>query len=487
MYKIQNPHSLKGLATSLEMIDFQRDDYGQKLEEQFATFIAKCNNGEYGDGDRINASLEVRAIEDLTFKRLGIKLNIHRLYKTFWERAFPGTTFKDAAAMPFYVNVNHVFLDLYSSEMLRDVTLTGQANFMKKLKDRVGSVNERNARVDGFFSEYENDMFLDIQALAAVGLSATEITAVFLHELGHIFTTMSHANRLDKTNQILANLAKEEAGGRKMDANYIYRELDLDSPGVDKQKFIAECGEVEHIPGAMLFRAVMVKATIQTRESTYSKTSSEQMSDSFASRFGYGRQIVTSLEKLMRSGLDRGLLTTGTTGFVFKNAFEVASMFIFPLKAGMEAWMKGPGKDDQWYSYLPAVMLMVAGALSSNVLLGILYLASVAVYFRSQGTDMQDWTYDDLYNRYKRIRNESVTSLKQLDLSPAEIHRIVDDVTIIDRDMKYAIETNKTFLNFFANIIFPGARRAKVDIDHQRMIEELAANEIFMKAAQLRS
>lgn len=503
MYKIDNPHSLKSLAASLEMIDFQRDNFGQKVEEQFATYIGKLNDGDYATEDLIAASPELRAIEKLTFDRIGIRMNIHNLYKTFTERVFGFFNHKTAATIPLYVNMNHVYLDLYSSDMMRDIMLRDQANFLKKLKDREGYVDEAKARVSGFYSEHENDMFFDVNYLVKTGANAAEVTAIYLHELGHVYTTMSHSARTDKTNQILSNLAKEVAKGKKIPATHIYRDLDLEAAGVSEQQFKEATTDMDQIPSALLFKSLLLKVEAQTRNNVYNQTSSEQMADGFAARFGYGRAIVTGLDKLMKYNPAIRVMSYGAPGWIFKNILEIGSvigLFIgTPVTAAvgagvvigsaMDLWnRKGPGRHDAWYSFIPAILLFIVSRTSAGrAFFGIFLLLAVVAHIRATGTDTRDWTYDDFYNRYKRIRNESVASLKDLSLPPSEIQRTIADIKMIDDAMAGAFDNNKTILTYLVNFISPSASAANRDINHQRLLEELSANELFIKAAELRS
>ncbi|MBX9725534.1 MAG: hypothetical protein K2X81_29320, partial [Candidatus Obscuribacterales bacterium] len=450
----------------------QRDDFGKKVEEQFATLIAKINDGEYKNDDDLNLNPETKAIEELTFKRTGIRVGIHKLYKYFFERVvFTG---KDAATIPLYLNVNSVYLNSHQGDRMRDLILMPQMDFRKKINGKEGTIDEANARVGGFFSEHTNDMLLDVRVLAGAGLTASEITGVYLHELGHIFTTMATSNRYDRLNQVLANLAMEQAKGKKLEASYIYKELELDKARVDRAKFIEDCAKTNYIPGSALYKGTIEAVTSQMRNGVYDQTASEQSADSFAARFGYGRSVVTGLDKIYRSNLITNissLHTRNKAAFFLYNILEMGQMFFNPFERAAKYHQKTVGEQDQWYSHIPFFLY---------------YPVAVYCYFRATATDMKDWTYDDLYFRYKRIRNEVVSSLKDTTISKDQIADTIAAIKAIDDAMASA-QSDHTILSRIANMVFWSGWKAMSDIDHQRLQEELAANEIFLKAAELRS
>jgi hypothetical protein len=472
MYKIDNPSNLKSLAASLEMIDFQRDDFGKKVEEQFASLIAKIKDGTYKNDDDLNLNEETKAIEKLTFDRLGIRIAIHKLYKYFPERlSFTG---KDAATIPLYLNVNSIFLNSHRGDKMRDVLLMPQMALAKRINNEEGTVDEAKAVVGGFFSKYTSDLLLDVRQLSGAGLTASEITGVYLHEIGHVFTTMATSNRYDRLNQVLSNLAGEQAKGKKLEASYVYKELSLDTARVDRTKFIEDCGKVDYIPGSALYKGTIEAVTSQMREGTYDQTASEQSADSFAARFGYGRGVVTGLDKIYRSNVLINVLTLhqrNKAAFFVYNILEIGMMFFAPIGRAQAYQAKKADQNDEWYSYIPWFMY---------------YPVAVYCYFRATATDMKDWTYDDLYNRYKRIRNEVVSSLKDTKMSKDQTSDVIVAIKAIDDAMAKA-QTDHTILARIANMVFWSGWKAKTEVDHQRMQEELAANEIFVKAAELRS
>ena len=107
------------------------------------------------------------------------------------------------------------------------ILILDQAKLIKKAKDAVGTVDLANAKVGGIFSEYQHTLWLDVVGnLTVLKLSVPEITAILLHELGHAFTYYELSDRLESTNQVLANLSREVRGGNNDEKrHFILKEL----------------------------------------------------------------------------------------------------------------------------------------------------------------------------------------------------------------------------------------------------------------------
>jgi hypothetical protein len=212
------------------------------------------------------------------------------------------------------------------------------------------------------------------------------------------------------------------------------------------------------IAGYTWFRVVVGTVQEQMQNQTYSQTSFEQMADNFAARFGYGRQLLTALEKLHGH---LGNIETSKGWMTFISL----SQFIY-FAGGLTA----------------TVMMAMTGAIPLALLAGLFSFAVL----RFSGDDVRDYTYDELKFRYKRIRNEYVEMLKSLKLPKDKLQLILTDIERMDRAIQ---ETHKfdTVLRTMANFIFKSARDADASITEQKLLEELAFNDFFVKAAQIKA
>ncbi len=104
----------------------------------------------------------------------------------------------------------------------------------------------------------------------------------------------------------------------------------------------------------------------------------------------------------------------------------------------------------------------------------------------SSGENHKDYTYDELKIRYKRVRNEAVNRLKDLNCPTEVVRPILDDIYFMD---KIISETYRVSLasEKIANFIFKSAKDAKASVDEQQLLEELAMNDLFIASAELRT
>ena len=211
--------SKKGRARlGLESIDFQTDNFGSQLETIFYGMEKLINEHEGRNLEAVRNILQKsefpKMLSDTVFKRIGIKLKPHF------------DTYSFGAIMPFFINENHVLLDKYwRGNLGRE--LPDQKKIIKAIDGKTGTIDLKHARVGGIFSEYEHDLWLDVVGhLVSFKSTVPEIVAILLHEIGHAFTYYELANRLEETNQILANLSAEIRGNNSPEAKkVIFREL----------------------------------------------------------------------------------------------------------------------------------------------------------------------------------------------------------------------------------------------------------------------
>jgi hypothetical protein len=102
------------------------------------------------------------------------------------------------------------------------------------------------------------------------------------------------------------------------------------------------------------------------------------------------------------------------------------------------------------------------------------------------GTAFKDMTYDGLKDRYTRIRREVVTLLKDSKLPDEAIKASLEDLYAIDLIIKETGE-GMTVWSVLGNLLFSDNRTATASMKEQQILEGLASNDIFVKAAHLRT
>jgi hypothetical protein len=430
------------LKIGLEMIDFQNDTFGRDLEKVLTTIQGNVLGNKYKDSVDLEGSKEVKELLDLVFDRLGINSII----------VSDSTA---AAVMPFYANKNHVFLDNY---WRGNFTLKDQEKLLRVSNGKKGYVNNDKATLGGIFSEYQHTVYMNFDDLfGTLKLSPAEVTAVYLHELGHVFYTCSYSDRLETTNQVLTNVAVTIANKKeKTDVAYIYRELKTINNKVTEEEIDKLINGNKIIAGVTWFNVIVGSVDEQTDNGTYSQTSSEQLADNFASRFGYGKYLIIGLDKMHRH------YGSPEKSKALMRFLNFVTFFYFILGVGA------------------TFFFLTAGAIPIGLFVGILTF----IFLRVNGEDMKSYTYDELKIRYKRIRNETIEMFKSMKMSDSKAKELLEELEYMDRTIeetyKYSI-----YMNSLANFLFKSASKAEKSIKEQQLLEELTFNDLFIKSKQL--
>lgn len=430
---------VESLVLAEERIDFQKDDFGANIERLIAQIRVDLENGT-AKGN-LNEYPVVKRLEDLIFRRLGLQVNLI-------------TNSHLAAIYPFYSNKNHIFLN----ELLRgNISLADQNKILKNFTDTHGTVNLSTAKVTGIFSEYKHPLYLNLKKFFEEGFSNDEITACLLHELGHGFSACYYADRTDRTNQVLANVHRTLLGTRtKDDVEYVYREISKISQSVKKEEVDKLLNGGRVVAGSTWFKMIVGVVRAQMLDDKYNDTSFEELSDSFAGRFGYSKSLALSLDKIHEDDFNKSksaLILNYVMDFVFIGAV-----------AGL-------------------LMLGIAGGAGVAVFLSLFY--SLA-YFSASGEDSIDYTYDDLKNRHKRIRFNVIEQLKDPSLDTATVKTTLESIYAVDAAIKstYQYRNIGTHIN---NLVFKSSRASFNSIDSQQLMEALNANDLFVKSAEFKT
>ncbi len=454
--------SLENKSTSLnssinistEVINFQNDDFGIKLEETITVIQNKLfeqkEKSSLFNKVKVSIKPETDILTKLIFDRLGLKV-----------RFIINDFFLPAAIMPFYLNENHIFLkDLYKEGYIH--TDSSHKDIFNKIKKKPiveGTVNVEKAKVGGIFSEYENDLFMNFENLIlSNNLTPQEVTAVLLHELGHGFYACEYSNRLEENNQILINSLEQLFTKKdKSDLTYVYKEIKKVNDKVSESDIDGLVNGERLIPGLKLFKIISGTVTSQLTNKKYNETSFEQLADNFSSRFGYNKPLVSALQKL-----------TGYTPFLaylilFLKTYEQARvlfLLLFVISSPMAVFLK--------------------------ILQSIYFLLLIGYIFYYEGEGGKDYTYDNLKIRYKRIRNDLVERLKSEKISKESNNYIINNIKELD-NIILNTPVPETIFKKIIDYVIPFNSKAKASISEQQLMEDLVANDLFIKSQQLKN
>lgn len=439
-------------AFSLETIDYQlKDRFGQELSSLIASIFKDIQAGQYKNTNAIiDKHPAVGQIETLVRERLGLCVEF---VKDLWAISpaaiipFFGDYMRGYQAFGFYRSFG---VGVKFGDIIRRFEKIEQSKIqaMKKAHLKKGWIDFKRAKVGGYLSELRHHVLLDFVWLYRAGMTPEESAAILSHELGHAFDGLEEHYRLNSTNRAIFDILVDLRDGKEEQALYTYHHTFTHSEF--KQAQLNTSKERHDFCGELAMRYL---DTIEPQylDGKYDETNFENMADSFATRFGMGKDIVSGLHKLHEAG--GALLPRNIWGYGALTLFNV-------LAAAMTLLVFPP--------------------------FGMLAFVGIAVLL--MGKRNANMTYDLPTDRYQRIRNTLVNALKDTQL-PAEVSKdLLEQIAYIDPLIEGFINSSEyDLMDMVANFVSPSSRKAIHYIELQQSMERSLNNELFVKAAQLRT
>ncbi len=448
------PEQTQAQIPTLEAIDYQiNDSFGPDLEViigKFVEMVEKETPSKYIEGNK-----ELKdEFNQLVLKRLG--LNVYLITDTIL-----------AATMP---NVYNPY-NIVNQDELKDA-LTGEYNsimgsgllYNKQSGFKMGYIDNSKAKVSGWFSEQSVPVFLNfIDLVNSCQLTVSEITAVLLHELGHVYEGAALCARTVATNQTLAEASRRAIDMKPNERQeYIYQELKKLNKEIKKEDIEGVSSSNSVVLGVSMFRAILASVESLT-DSRHDRTTYESLSDSFATRFGYGEQIATGLDKLINRA-DRKI------SYVLLSVLKV--YFLYHDIIGIVRILS---------------LLISTNKIAFSTLLNLIQKIIAVVFItNSERENTRDMTYDLDKDRFIRVRNNLVGLLKNTSIDnktrKATLEQIKTLDGIIDKSWNF-----RGIIGQLSIMISPVDRRTYKAIQAQQELEKMIANEIFVNASKLQS
>jgi hypothetical protein len=427
------------ITAAFETIDFQNKGVARNLELLISNFRSK----DY-DSKKSQTASDLFNIQLFILENFGLTTKITT-----------NTSILAAVELPS-VNMNHIFFDNFIKMFVEDEV----KEFEKTLKDNSkGFINLKTSKVSGVFSKINIQLYLSWDKLFKnKSLTDSEVCAVVLHELGHAFTTFEYMLRTVRTNQAMA--AVSNALLKKDHREY---EIILKSTGKhlygDEKKF----DSIKEITNSAV--AVNFIATTEIRDNFselgtlfYDKSSCEYLADQFVNRHGYGLHLTSGLYKIHKEHFAPE--TNKYTSHIFHILNFVSSIIGFTAGA----------------------LLIVSGSILT-CFIGALGILGIITSNKLTETDFE---YDKLKIRLTRSKEQLIAELKQNNLPIESIKQKIKDIeevgAIIDK-----VFDKTPILTSLLIFLLPSQRKANKAMELQRKLEELASNDLFVKAAKLKT
>ena len=411
-----------------------------------ARLMTECFESIMKSGVFTNRAMAECGLSKVLFDQMGLSVEIE---------------VADTSAVNAYVAVpdidrNNPLINDWERKWFRNGDLSAIQKFVNGKFN--GMVDRENSRIGGDFSKLTVPMYITRGLLASGEYTASEKAAIIGHECGHIF---AYFERLIDTvsSNFLAISACERIlkTNRSEDRIEILREYDS-ALGVsipDKENTVRmQKGEAIYIH--------VVAETIKQRRNeegdlVYSYRGFEQSADQFTTRHGFGRDLVTALDKIHRSSFYNSSYASWPTHTAVQVMKVAAFMFV---------------------AYANFVSFIALGNWGSLFML-------VSMISTLLADRPMNKSYDEPYARAERIRREMVGQLKDKNLLPATRRQIVEDIEIITETMK-GIEDKRPVMEAVWAYIVPAGRDSRAKMEYQQMIEKLANNDLFTQAAKLK-
>ncbi len=436
------------LSISSELIKFQTNEFGQKLESVITRIKNEIENNDLNisqyDSDikknkSSNLSIYTESLPDIVKKYTGLTVEFD------FTNGSPGAIF----VFPF--NRNSILLKDY---IRNKYYIPGESTILQTSINVKGIVDLDKGIVGGIFSKYKHKMYVDFYInLALYQLTVRQVVAIMMHELGHAITYYEMSNKLSTTNQALNELNENLINGVDTPdkREYIFRELS-GSLNLSNEKFTELLNENNRtILGYKMFKLYLEGVDSLRRDYKYDETSSEYIADNFAVKHGYGRDIIEALDKLSAGSIEK-------SNAAYYYAHFATILFDFIV--------------------VPIAIISSLGGIFMPIMLFIALL-----HFMATNINRKDMTYDDLKDRYTRIRNTMISQLKNRAL-PREISaQIIEDIELVDK----IIDDTRKFESAFSaivNFVTPSGRHTKNRINKDQLLEQLASNDLYLYATK---
>lgn len=317
---------------------------------------------------------------------------------------------------------------------------------IKKAKGAIsGTVDLRNARVGGVFSEIVCEMHVGDQFFFNSKFTGAHIAAIMCHEIGHVHTYFEALSEVATINRVLQAVCTDVLKG----ADYERRLVLLTEAErvlgckIDLKEEHAKMDKMEGYQ-ILIIESTARKARSALGSPLYDFKSWEQSSDQFATRLGYGVHLAEALAEMHK------LFDTPT----YWSAPRFYLMEVFK-------WLFGIG------------LMIVPG-----------YNLIFVLLLFMMGNPLWD-VYDSPADRIVRIRRETLGELKNQKIDPKRRKTLLEDIEAMDR-MLEGMKDRRTFYERVWILLSSTARSGTRQQRIQQELESLANNDLFLASAKLK-
>lgn len=354
------------------------------------------------------------------------------------------------------VDVNTIRDYYKDKEKIYKKYLYGVSSLSDSMAKKPVKVDLKKAKLSGLPKGYAVMVLLDLDFLIREKeLTAGEITAVLLHELGHAFTHIAYSYRLMTNTSNLLDSNKNILAGKnpRESLELMYGKVTGNKDGNSKSSTVLVVKTMD---------AYLDSIKYYNEDNVHAATDSEALADQFAGRFGYHQELSTGLAKLDHTATD----------IAGAMAVSLILPFVYVLLIS-----------------LSVVYALMITALSA-VLIYLLIPAVAGILFGS--SDSRPTTYDGMQKRIERIKIDLIGILRENDnLSKDDNAKVVAAIEQMDKLSKSVSSTSLDALGigeFFGSIgdLLPWNRGKAKLTKVEEILEKLQNNDAYVAMGKLK-
>ncbi len=304
-----------------------------------------------------------------------------------------------------------------------------------------GLVDLKNSKIKGDFAESFTEFMIGSDNFGKNAMvNGSELAAVLLHEIGHVFVMFEMMGRFTRTNYFLeAGTRKLLTSDTKQQRILVLKELEDNMGGkFDNIERLAEVKKNKEFYRVLILNNAVNDSYNQLGFNIYDTRGYEQLADQFASRHGMASELASALDKYMKN---------------------------HPTGMHRSYWWKG-------FHYILWVLEALQFIFGTVFSLGLALLIYYNVNYQ---------LYDDPVRRFEKMKLDTISALKDDSLTDKERGKLLDTVDYID-SLIDNIDINQSFIEFYWNNISPWGRQEKKTIVFNEEMERWLNNRLFATA-----
>lgn len=346
------------------------------------------------------------------------------------------------------LDVNHVLTASLAPLQKRAVgTTIAYGHFQEFLQGAEGTL-DAHGRVSGVFSKIPAQIIIG-KSMFDGSFTPEELAAVFLHEIGHLYSyframgrTVASSIIIQETMEILRQT--EDLTERTHAVDTSVKVLRLE--GVDAAALAAKGEETAY--ELVMVRDTVAKLTADQGEVRLFGGEVEMAADSYATRSGAAQPLTSALVKLWKSG--HQLQTKSLYAYGVTEAMRIAALTLAAFNP---------------------VTLVIASMITG------MYVALEAGHALDRSTPVE---------RLEAVHADLVAILKDRRLPAALTEQVLEDVKFVSA-LRSELTDRLTLVGYLWVTLSPHHRKTYQQQKLQRDIGKLVNNELFSKAAELRT